>query len=701
MTPVKPPNFDAIEDLRQAGFRLQIIYYLAIAIFFALIGRLWFLQVMSSEVFAERAEANRIRILPIPARRGTIFDRKGRVLVTSKSSYNIVLSREDVKRPEIAAMINLLSDNLGIDRKWLANRFDAARFEPQYESIVIKELASPQDVAWVEAHQFEYPMIRAEEAPQRVYLHGVLAAHALGYVGEISPGELKSQDGLFSREKGFKLGDIIGKFGIERTYNEILMGKDGERRVLVDSKGRIQKEVERAEPIAGRDLYTTLDLDIQTVSEEQADTMPAGRGAIAVMDPNNGEILAMVSRPAFDPNIFSQRAKTPEGKEEIRELYEDPGKPLYNRVIQGAFPPGSTWKLMTAVAALNEGSITPEKSRVQDGDLQVGNYLMHSMSHLGQPPIHDAIVHSADGYFYRLGIKLGVEKFEKWVSIFHFGQRTGIDLPHELVGIAPTRQTKLKEYGWQIRKAEKQLEEATDKTLRAQLEFRIKQLQREAEWTEYDMAASAFGQGRNASTPIQLLRYVGVLANGGHLHTPHLLLKAVPGVDRNGVEHGEIRYEDKSAFDVPMSDEIHKIVVDGMYGVVNEGGGTGGNARVEGFDVCGKTGTAQVASKDKAGSKNKDHSWFIGFAPRDKPEICSVILTENAGFGSAFSAPRTKVIYEDYYRRTRGITESLAETKADGAKKGLGSRGWRPGAVTPNRKPPTPDPQAPAPQTRN
>ncbi|MGH9831789.1 MAG: hypothetical protein ACRD9Y_02165, partial [Blastocatellia bacterium] len=259
MTPVKPPNFDAIEDLRQAGFRLQIIYYLTIAIFFALIGRLWFLQVMSSEAFAERAEANRIRILPIPARRGTILDRKGRVLVTSKSSYNIVLSREDVKKSEIAAMTDLLASNLGIDRKWLANRFDAARFEAQYESIVIKELASPLDVAWVEAHQFEYPMIRAEEAPQRVYLHGVLAAHALGYVGEVSPEELRRQGGLFSRENGFKLGDIIGKFGIERTYNEILMGKDGERRVLVDSKGRIQKEVERIEPIAGRDLYTTLD----------------------------------------------------------------------------------------------------------------------------------------------------------------------------------------------------------------------------------------------------------------------------------------------------------------------------------------------------------------------------------------------------------------------------------------------------------
>src|SRR5262247_3230218 len=668
MASVKNQSFDSTEDLRQAGLRLQIIYYLAILLFAALIARLWYLQVINSQGFAQRAQANRVRVIPIPAPRGAIFDRKGRVLVTSKSSYNIVLSRKDVKDSELPQIADLLAENLGIDRQWLAKRFEDAKYGAQYESIVVKELASANDIAWVEAHGFDYPMISAQKAPQRLYLYGQLAAHALGYVGEVSPEELKNPNSEFSKEKGYKLGDIIGKFGIERKYNDILMGKDGESRVLVDSRGRIQKqsEIERIEPVPGRNLYTTIDLDVQKAAEAQADTMPAGRGAIAVMDPNNGEILAMVSHPAFDPNIFSQRAKTPEGKEEIRELYEDPDKPLYNRVIQGGFPPGSTWKLLTTVAALNEGTITPENSRIQDGGIMLGNYPMTSLSHLGQPTIHDAIVHSADGYFYRLGLKLGVEKFEKWVNLFHFGKRTGIDLPNERAGIPPVRQTKLREFEAQIKKVEKQLEEATDKTFRAQLEFRIKQLRHEAEWTDFDMINSAFGQGRNASTPIQLLRYVGALGNGGHLHTPHLLLRAVPGVDRNGVEHAEeVRYEDKNAFDVPMSDTIHKIVVDGMYGVVNEAGGTGGNARVEGFDVSGKTGTAQVASKDKAGAKNKDHAWFISFAPRDKPEICSVILTENVGFGSTYSAPRAQAIYDDYYRRTRNLPPKAAEAVAD------------------------------------
>src|SRR5262245_57044114 len=679
-------SFDPTEDLRQAGLRLQIIYYIAIVIFAGLIARLWYLQVINSQGFKDRAEANRVRVIPIPAPRGTILDRNGKVLVTSKSSFNIILSREDVKDSELPQMADLLAEHLDIDRQWLAKRFEDAKYAAQSEPIVVKELASESDIAWVRAHEFEYPMIRAEEAPQRLYRYGQLAAHALGYVGEVSPEELKKPNGPFSKDNGYKLGDIIGKFGIESKYNDILMGKNGELRVLVDSRGRIQPngEIERIKPVPGRDLYTTLDLDIQKAAEAQADTMPAGRGAIAVMDPNNGEILAMVSRPAFDPNIFSQRAKTPEGKEEIRELYDDPDKPLYNRVIQGAFPPGSTWKLLTTVAALSEGTITPENSRIQDGDIQVGNYLQHSLSHFGQPTIHDAIVHSADGYFYRLGLKMGIEKFEKWVDVFHFGQRTGIDLPHEYPGIPPVRKTKLREFAAPIKKAEKQLEEATDKTFRAQLEFRIKQLRHEAEWTDFDMATSAFGQGRNASTPIQLLRYVGALANGGRLHPPHHLLRAVAGIDRNGVKHDEVRYEDrypdKKAFDVPMSDAVHKVVLDGMYGVVNEAGGTGGNARVEGFDVCGKTGTAQVASKDKAGAKNKDHAWFISFAPRDKPEICSVILTENVGFGSTYSAPRAQAIYDDYYRRTRNLPPKSEEVKAENS--GPGPAPGKPGAKT-------------------
>jgi penicillin-binding protein 2 len=658
-------SFNSSEDLRDGGLRLQVLYYIALGIFAILVTRLWYLQVMRSSTYAERADANRTRILPIPAERGKILDRKGRVLVTSKPSYNIVISRKDVAAYGEAKLTALLKENLDIDPEWMKKRFDEMVFEPKWESIKVKELASSRDVAWVTAHQIEYPMIRVEKAPQRVYVYGQLAAHALGYVGEVSPKELKDPNGAFNKDRGFKLGDIIGKFGIERTYNEILTGKDGERRVLVDSRGRIQREIETIPPISGRDLYTTLDLEIQSVAEEQGDSMPAGRGAIAVMDPNNGEILAMVSRPAFDPNLFSQASKTPEGKEEISKLYEDEDKPLYNRVIQGAFPPGSTWKLLTSVAALNEGVITPTDSQIQDGSIQLGNYLMSSMSNLVKPDVELAIEKSADGYFYRLGIKMGVELFEKWVDKFGFGLRTGIDLPNERAGTPPKRSTKNREYEWQVRKVEKELAVATDKTLRNQLEFRIWQLKKESEWTPYDMAASAFGQGRNASTPVQLLRYVGGLANGGYMNTPHLLLRAVAGRDRFDVEQPETTYTDKNRFQVPMNPEIHQIVKNGMWRAVNSG--TAGRSAVEGFEVCGKTGTAQVASKDKAGVKNRDHAWIISFAPKEKPELCSVVLTENSGFGGTHSAPRAQAIYQDYYNRTRGIPAEAAEPA--GAKK--------------------------------
>ncbi|MBO0798524.1 MAG: penicillin-binding protein 2, partial [Blastocatellia bacterium] len=645
MRPKKEPIFDPIDDLRQAGSRLEIIYYLALVIFIILAGRLWYLQVMNRQVFAERAEQNRTRALPIPARRGTIFDRKGRVLVTSQSSYNIIIGREEAIKSfdEIAA---LLVRDLGIDKDWLDKRLEAAKYEPKHESIVVKEIATPADVAWVDAHKYEYPMIRAEVAPRRQYPFGEMAAHALGYVGEVDRKELNDPKSPFSKEKGFKFGDIIGKAGIERTYNDILMGKDGERRVLVDSRGRIKREIDRTDPIPGRDLYTTLDLDIQQAAEAQTATMPSNRGVIVVADPNNGEILALVSHPAFDPNIFSLRAKTDTGGREIRELQSDPDKPLYNRVIQGMYAPGSTWKLMTTVAALNEGVITPE-TRLPGGGIQLGNYFMKSFVNLAMPDVVTAITHSSDGFFYRVGLKMGPERFERWVRIFRFGELTGIDLPQEVKGRLPTRAYKeqLMRNMLMNRKKAQGLP-WTDKD-----EGEVKKA---AKWTDYDMAASAFGQGTNATTPIQLLRYVNGLAMGGQMYTPHLFLRALPGINHEGEYRPEVFYEDKNKFVVPMSPTIQEVVKKGMWQAVNAGGTAGGTA-VAGFDVCGKTGTAQVASADRAGKKTQDNAWFIGFAPRDNPEIAMVILTENAGFGAKQSVPRAKPIFEGYYMRTRGI----------------------------------------------
>lgn len=650
---------DPFEVKRQMDLRLEIIRFLAVAIFIALGARLYSLQVKNVGIYREQADSNRYKTIPIPARRGRILDRNGKVLVDSKYAYNIVLERKLGKReitprqfPEIK---KLLTENLDIESAWLDRRFEAAIYAQKHLPIVVKEDASSREVQWVAAHQNEHPEIRIDRAPQRHYLYGTLAAHALGYVGEVSLPQLNNPNGQYSQDKGYKFGDIVGQAGIERSYNDVLTGRDGWRRVIVNSTGKIEDEVDKSDPIPGRDLYTTLDFDLQQEAEKQGDGMPAGRGAIGMMDPNNGEIFVFLSRPAFDPNTFSQRSKTPEGREEIVEYYQDEDRPLYNRMIQGGFVPGSTWKLMTSVASLNEGVITPKDSKIQDGGLQLGSYFMSSMSHDSYPDIVRAILHSCDGYYYRLGLKLGEERFAKWVENFGFGHRTGVDLPHEDAGLPPTAATKQKLYEALSNKKRKEAEESETPEAKRRLNYQAEQILRDAKWTDYDMAASAFGQGMNKSTPIQLMRYVGGLGNGGKMFTPHLLLKAVAGIDRNDVQQQELRYEAKF-YSVPMSPEIHDIVKRGMYGAVHDGGGTAGNARVEGFDVCGKTGTAQVASKGRAGANSKDHAWFISFAPRDKPEICGVVLTENSGFGGKLSAPRAKAIYEIYYRRKMGIS---------------------------------------------
>ncbi len=619
-------GYDEYEERIEIGRRLDVLRLIAIAIFLLFGARLYWMQVINHETYAEMALQNRIRRLPIKAQRGRILDRNGIALADNRPSYNIVVNLEDLKSVE--EEIELLCARLGLDRDWLTRRFEYAKDEPKYLPVVVKEDASQADVAWIVAHQFDYPELRIEEAPQRRYVYGAFAAHALGYVGEVSGRELEK--GSYGRENGYRMGDILGKSGLERAYNEILTGKDGERVVVVDSRGRVREEVERIEPIPGRDLRTTLDFELQKVAEEQSNLTPTGRGAIAVMDPNNGEILAMVSRPTFDPNLFSQRAKSPEDKEEIRNLYDDENRPLFNRVIQGAYPTGSTWKIFMAVAALDEGVITVEDSKIKDGSLQIGNYWMNSLSNLGYPDIHLAIVKSADGYFYRLGLKMGIERIEKWTNLFRLGQRTGIDLPNERAGIPPSR------------------------------DWKAKVNPKDSAWRDYDTAAAAIGQGI-AITPLQMLRMVAGVAVGGKMATPHLLIKGSAGIDRFGNGQAEVQYTDDKKFTVPMIPEIHETVTRAMWGVVNENG-TGGRARVEGFDVSGKTGTAQVASKARAGEKHKDHAWFVSFAPRDKPEIASVVLVENSGYGGVRAAPKAAAIYQSYYQRTGRVVADVRTT---------------------------------------
>ena len=614
---------DTSQNLRA---RLRFVQALVILLLGALTVRLYVLQVVRGQRYAEIAENQRRRRLPIPAPRGVIFDREKRVLVDSRPTYNVILTREDVKGKDLYALIDPLSEGLGLEKDFLKERFDLVKSTAAFESIRVKEEATPGDIAWVESHMLEYPELRVEQQPQRKYPANGSLAHVLGYVGEISPEQLKQQS---YKDKGLKPGDIIGLSGIEQIYDEYLRGKEGYREVVVDSRGRIQDEIEIVDPIPGRDLITTIDLDLQNAAEERLRESATGRGVIIAMDPNNGEILALASAPTFDPNLFSQRITTKEGRAEYVALLNDPETPLLNRAVQSRYPPGSTWKIPMAVAGLQQKAITLEHSNlVCGGGIQVGNKFTRCMGNHGSPDIKAAITHSCDGYFYRLGLKMGIDGIVAMVDEFEFNRRSGIDLPNEVVSFTPSR------------------------------EFKRRMQPRDPEWRDIDTVYSSFGQVYDIITPISLLRTVSAVSQGGRMYTPHVLKEVEPYG-----RQGDADYRQPVGFKpldpsrpnpkiIPIPEPIHHAVVEGMWSVVNAGG-TGAGIHMDGFDIAGKTGTAQVVGLGKDTGKNKDHSWFVSYAPAYKPEIALVALIENSGFGGTHAAPAVRGVYDVYYRKTR------------------------------------------------
>jgi penicillin-binding protein 2 len=616
------------DETQNLKMRMAVIHGLVVAILVVLGARLYFLQVVRGDYYAERAENQRIRRLRIPAPRGAIFDRHGKLLVDSRSTYNILLAGEDMKGKDWNVLIEPLSEGLGLDPGLLRERFDEAKRQPAFEEVTVKEGAGPADIAWVEAHTLELPMLLVREQPQRRYPDNGTLAHVLGYVGEIGPEQLKQprfkdpEVNPLVKDNPYHPGDIIGQEGLESTYDRYLRGRDGYREVEVDSRGRIQRELSVVPPQPGQDLVTTIDLDLQLTAEEQLRNSPNKRGVIVVMDPQSGEIMAMASAPTFDPNLFSQRINTPEGRKEANALLRDPLFPIFNRAIRGRYPPGSTWKILMATAGLQQSAITLKNSHlVCGGGITIGNKFTRCMGSHGSPELRTAIRVSCDAYFYRLGLKMGLDGIMQMVDEFDLNKRTGVDLPHELVSWTPSR------------------------------EFKARFNPRDAEWRDIDTVYASFGQVYDFVTPLAMLRAQVAVANGGRLYVPHLLKEAravagtgpFPERPRQTFEH-----PDPKILDIPG--DQHDLVVDGMWAVVNEAG-TGTAARIPGFDVAGKTGTAQVVGLGKDTGKNKDHSWFVSYAPAKKPEIAMIALIENVGFGGKFAAPAVHNIYLSYLSR--------------------------------------------------
>lgn len=603
---------------------IQIIAFVLLAI---LGVRLYYLQVVQGQYYSDRAENQRIRLIPIPAPRGAIFDRNGKILVDSRPTYNVVLSNEPIKKIEVADRVDDYARGLELESKFVVERLNLIKKQNDFETMVLKENATMKDISWVESHSLEYPELRVELQPQRFYPHGLVLAHVLGYVGEISPKQLESEE---YRDKDLRPGSIIGKGGLEQYYDEFLRGKPGYRKVIVDSRGRVQSEIAIVPPQAGQDMVSTIDLDLQTAAEQQLAATPTKRGTIIATDPNNGEILAMASLPSFDPNIFVQGSKTPDGRRQIAAYWQDEQRPLYNRAIQGRYPPGSTWKIPESIAGLQQGAISVAHSNlVCGGGIQIGNRFTRCMGSHGSPPLSYAISKSCDGYYYRLALKMGIEGVIKMIETFDYDKRSGVDLPNEKISQTP--------------KSWKPIVE-----------------KREGRWSDIRTVMSGIGQDTVVVTPISMIRAVASVGVQGKMYTPHFLKEFKP-ISPVGDEGDASYVAARQGFGfqhpepkiVEMTPEQNEVVLKGMWGVVNDGG-TGAGIRMPDFEIAGKTGTAQVAVLGKDVGNNKDHSWFVSFAPAYKPEIAVIGLVENVGFGGSFAAPAVKGVYEAYLAKKNG-----------------------------------------------
>ena len=583
----------AQDDTHFALGRIAGFQYTALAIFVLLIASFWILQVRDAESNSQLAERNRIKTVPVLAPRGKLLDRDGRVIVDNESAYTLFLTRENLK-PE---HLDGIAKGLALDPEDLRARMKRFQSRPRYVPMLVKADLSRADIAFVESHRDAdtFPEMELVQNERRLYPQGGLAAHAIGYVGEVSDQELNLPE--FAK---YVPGDIIGKAGIERQYNDQLMGVDGQRRVVVDSQGREREVLERTEATPGSNLQLTLDLDLQAVAELG---LEGKRGAVVALDPRNGEVLAMVSRPNFDPNAFATHITN----EYWKELTSNGDNPMLNRAIQAQFAPGSTFKPIVSLAALETNTIEENFAvRCNGGETFYGHYFHCDLkTGHGLLDLHQAIVRSCDVYFYTVGNKLGIDKISEYADIVGIGKKTGIDLPGEAEGLMPSAK-------WKLR------------------------TQRD-KWYAGETISVAIGQGAVTVTPIQLASAIGGMVSGGAWYKPHLVKTTTVAEPR----HAEFRPENIST------------IVSGMCGVVNEGG-TGASAHLDGIEICGKTGSAQRVSLDLAKSGKvdadlaKENGWFIGFSPRVNPEIVVVALWEASSWGAS-AAPIVRDVIKTYF----------------------------------------------------
>ena len=602
-----------------AAAKLHAAQYVIALILVILAAGLWRLQVVGADNFRALAEANRIRKVPVLAPRGRLFDREGRLLVDNYPSVSCFLLREQVK--DLNADLPLISKGLHIPVEQIEATLRHYQLAPRYQPIPLKQDITPDEQAFIAAHTAELPELETLDEQRRLYPRDGFAAHLIGYVGEISEQDLNSSKYAF-----YQPGDVVGKSGVEATYDALLRGVDGSRDVIVNSHGKEIGHLGYTMAQPGKDLKLTIDLDIQMAAER---AMEGKTGAMVALDPHTGEILALVSRPTFDPNQFSVRVT----KSYWNDIINNPDHPLLNKAIQAQLAPGSTFKIIMSYAGLQENAAQDMHVMCSGGASFYGHFFACDKRH-GMVDIEHAIPWSCDTFYYTLANKLGIDTIAKYATDLGLSQRTGVDLPDEVTGTMPSTAWKLKNF--------------------------------HEKWYAGEVISVGIGQGTVAVTPLQLARAIGGIASGGALHRPHLVFPdEVPAEELQAVHETFPGSGDKT---VALSTENWQLITDAMAATTTSG--TAAPAHLEGIDFAGKTGTAQVVSHSAGMTslgvgKERANAWFVGMAPRRNPDIVVAVLWEHGGWGAG-SAPVAAQVINAFVTKQRKQANNIriAETPA-------------------------------------
>ena len=629
MSPRPLAKINKIDPAELKMLKKRIDIAMAVIIFSAvlLLARLWYLQIYRGDDFAKLSEINRIRIQDIAAPRGNILDRNGEPIITNRPRFNVIWSREDAPNPD--AVIKDLAKILNEDISVLLERIRGATENPRYMPTRLKEDIDWETLVAIENRHLSLPGVHIEVMPSRDYLYGDFASHLMGYLGEISPAELEEK-----RYAKYQSGDQVGKQGIEKVFEEFLKGEKGRNYLEVDVHGLEQRQMQLQEPLPGNDLHLTLDIELQRVAEE---AMGDKAGAVVVMEVNTGNLLVMCSTPPLHLQEFVGGIST----SAWNRLLNDPLNPLLNKIIQGQYPPGSTFKIITALAAISEGVITPDATFFCGGSLNFGNrrYGCWKRGGHGNVDFHRALVESCDVYFYSVGMRLGVDNIAKYAHSLGLGKKTGIALEHEKGGMIPSTAWKQRRY--------------------------------KEKWQEGETLSVAIGQGYVLTTPLQLCRTTAAVVNGGILYRPQM----VHGIT---APDGKILKTFAPVSEGKILGSAHSLALikDALVGVVNSPGGTAKVVALPEVLIGGKTGTAQVVrlaqveglSEKDIPYKYRDHAWFTSFAPAEKPEIAVTVLVEHGQHGGSAAGPVAKAVFKRYFELKNGTKTASEEAQPPVAK---------------------------------